>query len=251
MIYWIHLTVTNYTGIYTRFGFHYRIITRIYIYEIGILGYILWVKTSRQQVYEYIGSHQNVTAAELSWALEMTPANARHHLKILQDLNLVIVTTHKKQIGKGRPARVYRVSKKDNTDLLAEVLFEVLVENTLPEHFNDLLQTLAKRLAACEVDQSDIKPMSLASRLFLAIQRLNRLDYQARWEARSNAPRLIFANCPYSGIVEKVPQLCSLDAALIQELVGLPAYLKDRFIQDSRGGKICVFQLGALRSGTW
>jgi predicted transcriptional regulator len=42
------------------------------------------VKTSRQQLFDYIKNHHIVVTAEISRALNMTEANVRHHLTILQ-----------------------------------------------------------------------------------------------------------------------------------------------------------------------
>jgi predicted ArsR family transcriptional regulator len=203
------------------------------------------METSRQQVFEYIRSQRSVTAGDISRALGMTSANARHHLKILQDLDLVIATTHQKRVGKGRPARVFRLSEKvsgNNLGLLAAILLEELLLNTETENLALLQQKIAKRLALISEVQNF--PVNQAARLFLAVQRLNQLHYQARWEARSNAPRLILSNCPYLEISEKKPVICAIDAALIQELAGLPANLKERLAHDSRGGIYCSFQLG-------
>jgi len=209
--------------------------------------------TSRQQVFEYVRTQRTVTAIDLSRALGMTPANARHHLKILQDLELVVATTYKKQAGKGRPARVYRLSEKilgDNVVLLATVLLDELFDRTPSEDISGLLHKIAIRIAGKDDSQANNMPMSQTSRLFLAIQRLNQLHYQARWEARTNAPRLVFSNCPYTQIIEKSPVICAIDAQLIHELVGLPTIQIDKLVLDIRGGRICVFQLGTTRTAS-
>ncbi len=209
--------------------------------------------TSRQQVFEYIREQKTATVADLSRALGMTPANARHHLKILQDLELVEASTHKKQAGKGRPARVFRLSEKiegNNSELLASVLLRDLLDQTSFEDLPILFQRLAKIIAENDDNSTGKYQTSLASRLFLTIQRLNQLHYQARSEARSNAPRLVFSNCPYLKILDRFPVICALDAALIQELVGLPADQKAKLIQDAQGGRICVFQINIMRTFT-
>jgi predicted ArsR family transcriptional regulator len=108
-------------------------------------------------------------------------------------------------------------------------------------------QKIAKKLA--QVSEVQDIPLNQAARLFHAVQRLNQIHYQARWEARSSAPRLIFSNCPYLEISETMPVICEIDAALIQELTGLPASLKEKLAHDSRGGIFCSFQLGGVRNG--
>lgn len=207
------------------------------------------MNTSRQQVFEYIRTQRSVTAADLSRALGMTPANARHHLRILQELGLVETSTIKNQDQKGRPARIYRLSDKivgDNIGFLSSVLLEELTNQTPVENMPVLIKKIAKTIAGLGHDERQ-PPKSQATRLFNAIQRLNQMHYQARWEAWSNAPRLVFYNCPYRKIVDRSPMVCEIDAALIQELVGLPADRKDKLLQDSRGGIVCIFRLGTDR----
>jgi predicted ArsR family transcriptional regulator len=208
------------------------------------------METSRQQVFAYIRSQRSVTAGDISRALGMTPANARHHLNILQALDLIVATTHRKQGGKGRPARVFRLSEKasgNNLGLLAAILLEELFVHAEAENLASMQRKIAKRLA--QVSEIQDIPVNQAARLFHAVQRLNQYHYQARWEARSSAPRLILSNCPYLEISETVPVICEIDAALIQELAGLPASLKEKLAHDSRGGIFCSFQLGVMRNG--
>ncbi len=208
------------------------------------------METSRQQVFDYVRSQRSVTAGDISRALGMTPANARHHLNILQELDLIVATTHRKRAGKGRPARVFRLSEKvsgNNMGLLAAILLEEFYPQAEAENQASRKQKIAKKLA--QVSEVQDIPLNQAARLFHAVQRLNQIHYQARWEARSSAPRLIFSNCPYLEISETMPVICEIDAALIQELTGLPASLKEKLAHDSRGGIFCSFQLGGVRNG--
>ena len=40
--------------------------------------------TVRQQIFNYLKKHQLASAADIARDLRMTPANARHHLSLLQ-----------------------------------------------------------------------------------------------------------------------------------------------------------------------
>jgi predicted ArsR family transcriptional regulator len=74
-----------------------------------------------------------------------------------------------------------------------------------------------------------------------AVQRLNDLNYKARWEAHSDAPHVLFYNCPYAAIVADHPELCRMDAALLEHLIGRPASLASR-LGDQRGrAPYCLF----------
>ena len=82
----------------------------------------------------------------------------------------------------------------------------------------------------------------MSRRLNLAVEKLNKMNYHARWEAGSQGPRLIFGHCPYAAILEKHPELCRMDAALIEELMGDEAV--QMFTIGKDGSSTCVFALG-------
>jgi predicted ArsR family transcriptional regulator len=100
------------------------------------------------------------------------------------------------------------------------------------------IDVLAKRLAG----QSDLSSQSLAKRLNLTIEKLNQMNYHARWEAGSEGPRIIFTHCPYAAIIEKHPELCQMDEALIRERIGQAAV--QIFKTGKEGSTICVFVVG-------
>ena len=54
---------------------------------------------ARQRILAYLQSHHGVTAAEVSRALRVTPANIRHHLSILA------ADGRAKVVGERRPAK--------------------------------------------------------------------------------------------------------------------------------------------------
>ena len=81
--------------------------------------------TSRQRIIEYLQSKEVVTALEISSALHMTPANARHHLSILRDEGVVHVLGQRARAGRGRPVDLYclwRPISRHNLDGLAQRL---------------------------------------------------------------------------------------------------------------------------------
>ena len=61
---------------------------------------------------------------------------------------------------------------------------------------------------------------NLTRRLYRTTEILNQQHYQARWEARPDAPRLVLGHCPFSAILEEHPELCKLDAYLIERFTG-------------------------------
>jgi predicted ArsR family transcriptional regulator len=78
------------------------------------------------------------------------------------------------------------------------------------------VEALAKRLAG----DSNFKSQPVSKRLNLVVEKLNQMNYHARWEAGAGGPRIIFGHCPYAAILAKRPELCKMDAALLNELFG-------------------------------
>jgi predicted ArsR family transcriptional regulator len=167
--------------------------------------------TTRQKILDYLKRNKSVSSREIARALQMTPANARHHLSILAADGRVEVISQR-QVGRGRPEKVYQLGSTfvgDNLSVLADA---VLMEaNGKVE-----MEALGKRVAG-EVDSTG-RP--LMHRLSSTIKRLNEMHYQARWEAGAGGPRVVLGHCPYATVIENHPELCRMDAALLAKLLG-------------------------------
>lgn len=167
--------------------------------------------TTRQKIIEYLKRNRTVSCRELARALQMTPANARHHLGILAADGRVEIF-NQRQKGRGRPEKVYRLAGTlagDNLSMLADAL---LMEAGWKVDF----EAVGRRIAGESITTSQ----SLMRRLVSAIERLNTMRYQARWEAGAEGPRIILGHCPYAAIIENHPELCQMDAALLGRLLG-------------------------------
>ena len=106
------------------------------------------------------------------------------------------------------------------------------------------LKRIAERLIPPPSAKGRLAGVHLTQRLYRAIQKLNRRNYQARWEAHTTAPRLILGNCPYKTIIDQHPELCQLDAVILESLLDKPAYQLTKLAPDARGVPFCVFQVG-------
>jgi predicted ArsR family transcriptional regulator len=167
--------------------------------------------TTRQKILDYLKRNRTVSSRELAHTLHMTPANARHHLGILFADGRVEVISQR-QGGRGRPEKVYRLAGTlvgDNLSVLADAL--------LTEADGKVgMEALGRRMAGVGA----ITSQPLMRKLALVIERLNAMRYQARWEAGAEGPRVILGHCPYSAIIEKHPELCQMDATLLEILLG-------------------------------
>jgi predicted ArsR family transcriptional regulator len=198
--------------------------------------------SSRQQIIEYLSTKRAATALELSNILQVTPANVRHHLAILIRDGVVKNAGTRAPQGKGRPTNIYSLTihtSENNLGLLASTLLSVFVQSLPSKDREPALRNLAKQLCA----NNDIEPalMNMTQRLYLAVQRLNEMNYFARWEARRQAPHIILAQCPYAEILEKHPEMCKVDAYLLEELIRAPVVQIEKLTHDSLGLPFCAF----------
>ena len=199
--------------------------------------------TTRQRILEYIQSKEVVTAAEISSALHMTSANARHHLSILRDEGVVHLLGQRPRVGRGRPLDLYclwRPIARHNLDKLAHALLIDVSEVENSEIQAEILERLALRL----LPPGQAESKNLTQRLAQAVQHLNHLNYQARWEAHAQSPRIILQHCPYASIIADHPELCRMDQFLLKDLLSQPVQQLSKLEKTPSGFKQCVFRLG-------
>lgn len=197
---------------------------------------------TRQRLIEYLRSHAAASAADLARALGLTAADVRHHLSLLTAEGLVEPAGQRRGPGAGRPERTFRLGRLaqgDSLDRLAAALLDGLSDDEREEE----LRAVASRLAGA------LAPAGLppARRLAALVERLNQLKYRARWEAHGEGPRVILGNCPYAAIIADHPELCRMDALLLQAHLGAPAHLRLRREPDASGEVHCLFAIESNR----
>jgi len=190
--------------------------------------------TARQKVLAYLTKNRTASAREISRALKMSAATVRHHLRVMSADGRLEMSFVRGREGRGRPEKVFTLPGSalgNNLPALADAL--LTEAGTLVR-----VETLAKRLAG----ESNFAGQPVAKRLSLTVEKMNGMNYHARWEAGSQGPRLIFGHCPYAAILEKHPQLCRMDERLLSELMGENATQLFKIGRD--GSSMCVFALG-------
>jgi DeoR family suf operon transcriptional repressor len=190
--------------------------------------------TSRQKVLTYLNKSRSASAREIARSLKMSAATVRHHLRVLAADGRLELSSIRGRDGRGRPEKIYSLPRAAlGTNLAA--LSEALLAEAGP---GIRMESLAKQLA--KVDNFAGQP--LAKRLNLTVERTNGMNYHARWEAGSEGPRVVFSHCPYAAIIEKHPELCKMDEALLKDLVGQPA--RQILKTGIEGSSVCVFVVG-------
>jgi predicted ArsR family transcriptional regulator len=193
----------------------------------------------------------------------MTQANARHHLSILKEQGLIKVIGLRSMPGRGRPAKIFSLSDHlmgDNLNLLASTLLEITAATgqKFPEALsNQMAQKMRENARIDEnptekpergfVLQHEAHPRNLTQSLNRLTMILNSQHYHSRWEAHIEAPRLILGHCPYEAIIKEHPELCQMDAGIIQQMLGVSIEQTAKMSKDASGLTQCVFRIGKQR----
>lgn len=197
---------------------------------------------ARQKILNYILEQQSATAEELSKVFRVTPANIRHHLSILVGQGSLKIIGQKAPRGKGRPAQIYSASlqsDQNNLEQLTDTLLSTLLGATQPDGSSLLLQDIARQM----VNKYVLDKHNPTRRLYSSIRVLNRMSYQAHWEAHVENPRIMFGHCPYLSILEHHPEICQMDGYVLQELLDMPVGQSEKLALNARGLPECIFLL--------
>ena len=194
--------------------------------------------SARQKILAYLQKKRVASAHEVAQALKVTAANARHHLRVLAADGRV-TSVIEQSPGRGRPVKKYQLSnalRGENVSVLLDATLEEWLGKLTPLKREQALRSVAKRIAIDSPTQAG----PIAKRLVSAVEKLNASHYQARWEAGAEGPRILFTNCPYAAVIGKHPELCQMDTALLEDLMGISAHQLAR-IEHGRGE--CIFAL--------
>jgi predicted ArsR family transcriptional regulator len=197
--------------------------------------------TSRQRILDFLRAHPGATSVEISRALSRTPADARHHLIGMEREGLVHAVRRPSQ-GRGRPEKGYSLTATLEGNSLAafsEMLLDAHLGAKSESEKEARLRDLAERLGG------DFPPVSqiaaLPRRLAAIVERMSALHYEPRWEARVAGPEIILGHCPFGAIIARHPELCRMDAHLLEQGLGAPVQQLAKLEPNKRGLPICVF----------
>jgi len=198
---------------------------------------------TRAQILTYLETRQTATANEIARALQVTPANIRHHLGKLNADGLVTVVGERPAGGRGRPTQVYSLANQgDNVPQLASALLVMGLKHLNGEEKDTFLMSLANQMAArSSPPLGDKTKQHITQRLVETVRKLDEMNYQPRWEAHVDAPYIILEHCPFLEILDDHPELCRLDAFLIEKLLGDKVIQKAKRQINRLGTRFCLF----------
>ena len=197
---------------------------------------------TRLRILEYLRKQQTASVHELSSALAMTGANVRHHLAVLESNQLIELVSQRRE-GRGRPVNVYGLSRQvlgDGLDGLAGAMLETFIRATPLADQAAGLRCMASTLGGIAIPDPHTP---LSRRLTQAVERLSELHYQARWEAGIDGAHVILGHCPYAAIIAAYPELCRMDAFLLEQRSGSPVEQVARLQGSAKGYPFCTFRV--------
>jgi predicted ArsR family transcriptional regulator len=200
------------------------------------------MSNARQNILNYIIEQQSTTVEELSKVFKVTPANIRHHLSILIVQGSVKVIGQKAAAYRGRPAQIYssaQMSNQNNLDYLTDLLLSNLLHNSGQDEANCMLKNIASQMVA----KFPIEYSNQTRRLYSSIRALNHMNYWAHWEAHIENPRIMLGHCPYRTILDRHPEICQMDAYLLETFLETTVKQIEKLTLNTKGLPQCVFLL--------
>lgn len=197
--------------------------------------------SSRTLIINYLERHSSATVRDLSIALHLTPANIRHHLKVLQREGTVMPSSETITLPKGRPAKFFSLVSKiqaNNYALLSEALIEY-IKNNNPISLSEFYRTIAQLI----LKENIISETTLTQKLIQAINLLQVMHYEASWEAEKDTPIIKFNHCPYYSIVVNHPDFCELDCQILNQLIGKNVQLTTKLQKIAPNQTMCKFKI--------
>jgi len=208
-----------------------------------MMTFVMANSTSRQRILAFLNKHKGASAEEISLALHVTPSDIRYHLSILVSDGRVKVIGMRPEHDRGRPVTIYSPVENPTSDLLArlaEVLLAHLVEGVTSQEIDRFTAGMAMEILPTQAGEENLH---ITRRLAKTIEQLNRAGYESRWEAHAAAPRIIFERCPFNAVIANHPELCQMDAHILEQHLGGKIEQTAVLEKTARGTLFCQFLL--------
>lgn len=201
--------------------------------------------STRQSILQLLRRHSQMTALELSDALDIGAVGIRQHLALLERDGLVHVVGLRRNVG--RPSHLYALTAEaeaifpkryhdlalDLINYVAEINGPLAVEQLLSRRREDLFRLLSQQL------QGKSRPEQVAE---LAHQ-LQEQGYMCECEQLPDGSFVLTKyNCPVDCVARQHPQLCIQELKLYEDLLGVPI---ERDSTIAQGSHCCCYRIPA------
>ena len=207
------------------------------------------VHAVRKQILEILKENRTATVAELAKQLEMAAVSVRNHLDILQGDALICVERVQRKGNVGRPQQVYALTEAaseffpNNFATLAEGLVRQMKAVLPPEETQRAFSALACEIAA-ELNCENLCADDIEERLDRVAEFLSERGYLASWEPAGDSAAdgylLHKYNCPYAGVSDAHSEICLMDQALVNKLMGCACHRQHSMTEN---GYRCTYQI--------
>jgi predicted ArsR family transcriptional regulator len=201
------------------------------------------MQSTRQQILEYLQRHGRGTVKELGGLLGLTSTGIRQHLTVLERDGLVEAREERGRVG--RPTLVYSLTEEADElfpktyDLLAIVLLEEVRASEGKEKLHQLLQGVARRLAAPYAGRMAGKPVEERVRLTAGV--LEEQGCVVDWSRGDDGDFFIDEyTCPFPKIAESDRSVCALHVEFVRALTGGDTRLTRSLM---RGERACTYRV--------
>lgn len=202
------------------------------------------MQATREYILTILKEHHQATVDELSQILGLTAVTVRHHLDILRREGLVAAPIARRRKAPGRPKHVYTLTDKASVffpkryDHLASLLLSEVNARLSPAEVDQMMKHMGERIAsqAALPDEGDFE-----ARLAAAVDFLNEQGYLAHWERRDGGDYLLhIVNCPYERVARQDHQVCTMDLALLTQLLEVSP---QRISWAAQGDNECTYAI--------
>ncbi len=196
------------------------------------------MQLTRERILAYLQGHPPSSTEEISRYLEMTSANIRYHLNILEETGYVRVSGERSPGGAGRPILLYSLTSLtmgNNVIPLLGGLLSMINETETPDQ---VLIEVVENLIQGKLEERKNR----VQRFNQGVEFLNSMHYHASWEARPQGPQVELRHCPYQDLPLAYPILCQLDQVLLQRVFGVELALIKRRAFGRNPFSPCIFQ---------
>jgi DeoR family suf operon transcriptional repressor len=202
------------------------------------LGY----RGMRGSVLVELKKAQPLTTRELASRLGTSLNAVRHHLKELEEQELV--SYERQHRGVGAPTFAYRLTPA------GEALFPRRYDATLTSLLDDLVDLQGREAAVALLEarysavaqrlQQELEGSSPAERLQAVTRMLSEDGYMAEMSFTPGNTTLTEHNCAIQAVAERFPEICAAEAKLIAEVLGAEVYREKHIL---KGCSACEYRL--------
>ncbi len=210
---------------------------------------------TRREVFLFLRSHSEVTAAEVATAFGLHPNVARHHLeKLVSAGHAETRLARPANAGAGRPSKHYRACPMEQSELVPAVRNDLLIR-LLVRSLDEVGGRRAEELA-CEVGREYGKQLgdafspsrgrrSLSWAVGAVVDALTAQGFAARVDCEDGSLGVVADHCPFGGAADAYPLLCAVERGMVQGMLAALAGHDNAVTVSSkaRGDSVCLTRI--------